>query len=168
MTVWEEGYSYELSGDTAINIASLDGGYASIRYVGIGHPWHTIENGRGRCSTDTEYALAQALIAANEQRRKLRRTAVYIDAVIGEHVICTPSGVDLPALGAHVWREDFPEAIRPTITAGKVFFAWVNLNAERGADLDVESIEDEWCKTDTFVNCGSMTVTALRRKRPSS
>lgn len=78
------------------------------------------------------------------------RTAVYIDAVIGEHVICTPSGVDLPALSGHVWRTSFPVEIRPTIAPGKVFFAYVNLAAERAPDLHIERIEDEWGRTDTY------------------
>jgi hypothetical protein len=45
-----------------VEVTGPDGSQYSIQYVGIGHPWHTISNGRGRVSTGAEYALAKALI----------------------------------------------------------------------------------------------------------
>jgi len=73
MPVIEPSYGYEVSGDTAVHIKGPKGIY-SIKYIGIGHPWHTIttEEGdlpRGRCATDAEFALARALIIEKEATR---------------------------------------------------------------------------------------------------
>lgn len=57
--------SFRVRGDTAVEVFSPAGVRYSIRYVGIGHPWHTIGPDGGRVSTDAEYALAKALIAAH-------------------------------------------------------------------------------------------------------
>lgn len=64
MTETRPDYEYEVSGDTVVNITTPEGDHYSIRYVGIGHPWHTIGPDGGRCSTDAEHALAKALIRA--------------------------------------------------------------------------------------------------------
>jgi hypothetical protein len=74
MSDWEPGFTYRIGGDTSVDIAGPDGVNSSIRYVGIGHAWHTIHNGRGRLSTPVEYALAQALIEANERAKPTTRS----------------------------------------------------------------------------------------------
>jgi hypothetical protein len=62
-------YGYRIGGDTAVEITTPGGERYSIRYVGIGHPWHAIGPEGGRVATDAEYALARALIDENERRR---------------------------------------------------------------------------------------------------
>lgn len=59
----EIGPSVRVLGDTVVEVISSQGVKYSIRYIGIGHPWHTIGPEGGRVSTNAEYALAQALIA---------------------------------------------------------------------------------------------------------
>lgn len=59
----DERWRIEVSGDTAVDVHTPSGKNYSIRWVGIGHPWHTISDGRGREATGAEYALARALIA---------------------------------------------------------------------------------------------------------
>jgi hypothetical protein len=56
-------YTFRVSGDTAVRVVTPKGEEYSIRYIGIGHPWHTIGPDGGRVATDAEYALAKALIA---------------------------------------------------------------------------------------------------------
>lgn len=55
--------TFRVSGDTVVEIYAPNGDLYTIRYVGIGHPWHAVGPKGGRVATGTEYLLAKALIA---------------------------------------------------------------------------------------------------------
>lgn len=62
----------EVQGDTVVIVQHPNAGEYYVRYVGIGHPWHTIGPTGGREATPCEYAFAQAAIAMSSSPRAER------------------------------------------------------------------------------------------------
>ena len=58
-----------ISGTTAVVVVTPRGERYSIRDIGIGHPMHTIGPKGGRCSTDAEIALFEALMLDDALKR---------------------------------------------------------------------------------------------------
>jgi hypothetical protein len=59
----EIGPSVRVRGDAVVEVISPAGVKYTIRYIGIGHPLHTIGPDGGRVATDAECALFRALVA---------------------------------------------------------------------------------------------------------
>lgn len=78
---------------------------------------------------------------------RLHRAPVYVDALEGADVICTPSGVDAPPRSVSIDLRDFPESMQHDIEPGKVFFAYVDLAAEWPGPIHLERIEEPWGNT---------------------
>lgn len=78
---------------------------------------------------------------------KLHRTTVYVDALEGSDVICTPAGVDAPPRSVSIDLRDFPESMQHEVEPGKVFFAYVDLAATGPGPIHVERIEARWGDT---------------------
>lgn len=87
-------------------------------------------------------------MTAQDGQSGSRRTVVYIDRAMPQGALCTVAGVALPPESMFVPRADFPPGMWQEAAAGKVFFAYANLAAERPEDVNIERIEREWGVTD--------------------